>query len=77
MEFLREFAPFFAVFCFTFAWRFSRFYRKIDFSHKKVQIFGIGFSMFYEKSAKNLKNSSKMSLTCRLVSCIILGTPTR
>ena len=69
--------PIFCGICFTFAFHFPPIPVKFDFLHKKVQIFGIGFSMFYKKSAKILKISSKMSLTCRLVSCIIFGTPTR
>ena len=64
-------------FFFTFLARFLPIFVKSAFLCRKMQNFCIVLSMFCEKCAKNLKISSKISLTCAVGLCIILGTPTR
>ena len=68
---------------FPFVWisaflaQFLPIFVKSAFLCRKMQNFCVELSMFCEKCAKNLKFSSKISLTCAVGLCIILGTPTR
>ena len=62
---------------FTSVAHFLLVFRKCAFLCRKMQNFCVVFSKGYEKSDKKVKISSKIGLTCRVVSGIILGTPTR
>ena len=64
-------------FFFTFLARFLPIFVKSAFLCRKMQNFCVVLSMFCDKCEKNLKISSKISLTCAVGLCIILGTPTR
>ena len=65
------------VWIYAFLADFLQIFRKFIFLCRKMQKFCVVLSMVCEKCAKNMKISSKMSLTSAVGSCIILGTPTR